>query len=267
MSIVASAWLVRGAGVAERCGYATDLRRGLLTRAVARPLRSVHQAEYYQHLVHALGAEQGGAEPVVCVPPVVRDDAARRLTEAGWDGRRPLVALAPGAAYGTAKRWLPSHFAALVTALVREHGSHCVLVGSAEDRVTTGWIRSLLAADVAANVADVSGTTTVDALGGVMSLARVCVTNDSGAMHVAAATGVPVVALFGPTREHETAPRSSERRPIDVLTHDVWCRPCMLRECPIDHRCMTGLTPSRVLASVLGPLSMPARPQPPGDPR
>jgi heptosyltransferase-2 len=262
----ASAWLVRGAGVAERCGYATDLRRGLLTRTVAKPSRSVHQVEYYQRLVRALGAETGSAEPVVLVPPGARDGATRRLREAGWDGERPLVVLAPGAAYGTAKRWLPSHFAQLITALVRELGSQCVLVGSPGDRITTGWIRSLLADDVASHVADVTGATTLEALAAMLSLARVCVTNDSGAMHLAAAAGVPVVALFGPTREHETAPRSTRRRAVHVLTHPVWCRPCMLRECPIDHRCMTGLLPSRVLATVLEPLSVPANPTPAGDP-
>ena len=258
----ASAWLVRGAGVAERCGYATDLRRRLLTRAIRRPGHSVHQVEYYQRLVRGLGVETGSHEPVVCVSASAREQAMSRLNEAGWDGVRPLVALAPGAAYGTAKRWLPSHFAELVTALVREHGAHCVLVGSAHDKATTEWIGSLLADDVTARITDVTGATSLDALTAVMSLARVCITNDSGAMHVAAASGTPVVALFGPTREHETAPKSSERRRIEVLTHPVWCRPCMLRECPIDHRCMTGLTPSRVLASVRGSLSVPVTTRP-----
>ena len=263
----ASAWLVREGGVPERYGYASDLRRRLLTHAVAKPSRSVHQVEYYQRLVRAFGADTLSAEPVVCVPSGARNDAAQRLRDAGWDGDRPLVALAPGAAYGTAKRWMPGHFAELVTALVREHGSHCVLLGSAGDRVTAGWIRSLLDADVAARITDLTGTTTLEALAATMTLARTCVTNDSGAMHVAAAAGVPVVALFGPTREHETAPRSTDRRPIDVLTHPVWCRPCMLRECPIDHRCMTGLQPARVLESVRAAMSLPERPLPAGDAR
>jgi heptosyltransferase-2 len=76
------------------------------------------------------------------------------------------------------------------------------------------------------------------------------VSNDSGAMHVAAAVGTPLVALFGPTRERETAPLTAAGGRADVLTHPVWCRPCMLRECPIDHRCMKGITPQRVCASV-----------------
>jgi heptosyltransferase-2 len=76
------------------------------------------------------------------------------------------------------------------------------------------------------------------------------VSNDSGAMHLAAALGVRVVALFGPTRDKETAPLARAARPATVLIHDVFCRPCMLRECPIDHRCMTGLDAARVEAAV-----------------
>ena len=73
------------------------------------------------------------------------------------------------------------------------------------------------------------------------------VSNDSGAMHVAAAAGVPVVALFGPTNERETAPLGARAA---VLTAPVWCRPCMLRECPLDHRCMTGITAADVVRRV-----------------
>ena len=74
--------------------------------------------------------------------------------------------------------------------------------------------------------------------------------NDSGAMHVAAAVGAPLVALFGPTNEYETSPLTREGRRAVVLTHPVWCRPCMLRECPIDHRCMTRITPERVYGTL-----------------
>ena len=77
-----------------------------------------------------------------------------------------------------------------------------------------------------------------------MSRCRAFVSNDSGAMHLAAAAGLPVTALFGPTREPETAPLPAADPsvpPHAILTAPAWCRPCMLRECPIDHRCMTGI--------------------------
>jgi heptosyltransferase-2 len=254
----ASAWLLRRVGVGELCGYAADMRSRLLTTAVRRPRRSVHQVEYYQALVRTLGVSTGSAEPVLAAAAMHRGRVGAKLSGAGWESSRPLVALAPGAAYGTAKRWLPAHFAELVTTLVREQHAYCVVVGSAADRPTTQWIRSLLAEDVIVSVADWAGVTGLEDLAAVMSLARVCVTNDSGAMHVAAAVGTPVVALFGPTREHETAPTTTARRTVDVLTNPVWCRPCMLRECPIDHRCMRGLQPSTVLASALRLLPVPA---------
>lgn len=246
----ASAWLVSRAQVPERWGYAADLRGRLLTRAIPRPRRSLHQGAYYQHLTSALGLPRGPLEPDLAVLDTVVAGARELLVSRGWDGAAPLVALAPGAAYGTAKRWIPSYVAQLVARLVEEGSAFCVLVGSQGDRSTTAIIRSRLNPYVSARVADLAGDTTVAQLAGVLRLARACVSNDSGAMHMAGAIGTPVVALFGPTREYETAPLTKAGGRADVLTHEVWCRPCMLRECPIDHRCMTGITPDRVYASV-----------------
>jgi len=246
----ASAWLTRRAGVPERWGYARDWRSPLLTRAVPKPGVSLHQGAYYQHLVRELGAPSGPLEAVLTVSGSDLEAARTLLTARGWDTARRLIALAPGAAYGTAKRWLPAHFATLVSALVREHGVTCVLVGGPADAGATGLVRDALRADVRPHVIDLAGATTLRALAGVLALAEVCVSNDSGSMHLAAALGVRVVALFGPTREKETAPLSRVVTPATVLVHEVWCRPCMLRECPIDHRCMTGLLPARVLTAV-----------------
>lgn len=246
----AAAWLVRRAGVPERWGYATDLRRLLLTRAVARPRGSRHQGAYYQHLTRALGVESGPLEPVVAVPERALAAACALLRDRGWDGASPLVVCAPGAAYGTAKQWIPSSVVQLVTDLVRMRQATCVFVGTAADAPTARSIASGLDREAAAHLIDVTGDTTLEGLAAVLALARACVSNDSGAMHVAAAVGTPLVALFGPTRERETAPLTRAGGHADVLTHPVWCRPCMLRTCPIDHRCMTGITPQRVLARV-----------------
>jgi heptosyltransferase-2 len=92
--------------------------------------------------------------------------------------------------------------------------------------------------------------TTLPVLAAILSLSRTCVSNDSGAMHLAAAVGVPVVAIFGSTNERATRPLARGGVRAEVLTHSVWCRPCMLRECPIDHRCMTGIEPGQVLAAI-----------------
>jgi heptosyltransferase-2 len=223
------------AGVADRWGYRTDARGLLLTRAIDAP-SGVHQVEYYRQLVRALGFPNGGSEPRLVVGDAVRNEGLALLTVAGWDGRSPLVALAPGAAYGGAKRWPSESFAALAADLARVR-VHTVIIGSAADAPTTRNVRATF---------DLVGKTDLRALAGVLVHCRTLITNDSGAMHVAAAAGVPVTAVFGPTRDRETRPIGDRHA---VLTHDVWCRPCMLRECPLDHRCMRGIPPSAVLAS------------------
>ena len=246
----ASGWLVTQAGIPERWGYATDLRRPLLTRTARRPPHSVHQGAYYQHLTRALGIDAGPLEPAVDVSDAAMTAARELLRSGGWDGVRPLVVMAPGAAYGTAKRWLPAHFAGLITRLVRDANVHVVLVGSAGDAETTTWIRGMLTDATSRAVADLAGRTSLEMLTAILAAAHACVSNDSGAMHLAAAVGAPLAALFGPTRDRETAPLARAGRRADVLINPVWCRPCMLRECPIDHRCMRGLTPERVFTTV-----------------
>ena len=246
----AAAWLTARAGVGERWGYATDMRGPLLTRAVERPGKSVHQAEYYQHMVRELGVPTGPREAVLVVPAPGERAARDLLRDRGWDVARPLIVIAPGAAYGKAKQWLPEHFARLAVMLSNDRGAQCVLVGSAADREATALVRTLVASDAAMPLIDLAGATTLEMLAGVLSLARVCVSNDSGAMHLAAAVGAPVAALFGPTREYETSPLARKDRRAEVLIHPVFCRPCMLRECPIDHRCMKGLAPERVFSAV-----------------
>jgi heptosyltransferase-2 len=252
----ASAWLTFAARVPQRWGYARDGRSLLLTHAVALPRgsagqsvppRPIHQGTYYQHLVHALGAPNGPLEPRLVVPDAAVAEARTLLASAGWDGQRPLVVFAPGAAYGTAKRWWPSHFARLAGDLVAA-GTHVVLIGSTADAATTSEVRGRVPDTARALVSDLAGRTSLGGLAAILRLARACVSNDSGAMHVAAAVGVPLTAIFGPTNEHETAPLV--HAPLDLLIHHVSCRPCMLRECPIDHPCMRDLEPSRVLTSV-----------------
>jgi heptosyltransferase-2 len=210
----------------------------------------MHQGEYYQHLVHELGIENGPLEPEITVEDAAIDAARMLLETHGWDGRSPIVALAPGAAYGRAKQWIPSHVVTLVEMLVRDHGLTCVLVGSRGDGETTGAIARAVTPAMSSRVIDLAGATTLEGLAAVLRLSQACISNDSGAMHVAAALGTPVIAIFGPTIEAATRPLTRRGGRADVLTHQVWCRPCMLRECPIDHRCMTGITPDRVVATL-----------------
>ena len=246
----ASAWAVRRAGVRERWGYAADRRSLLLTRAVRRPRRSRHQSVYYQHLIRELGIPSGPLEPVLSVPASAIEQARGLLVAHGWKESGPLLVAAPGAAYGTAKRWLPSHFAALITRAARETGAQTVLVGASGDAPSTRLVLQSMGAAEREAVIDLTGATTLQSLAGVMSLGAACVSNDSGAMHLAGAVGIPLAALFGPTRERETSPLTRRGGRADVLIHHVWCRPCMLRECPFDHQCMKNLKPERVFETV-----------------
>ena len=163
------------------------------------------------------------------------------------------VVLAPGAAYGRAKQWPPRRFSELAT-LVLAAKRGVALVGSRADRHTCAEIVASVKARGAdaRGLVDLSGRTSLGELAALMARADAVVSNDSGAMHLAGAVGTPVVAVFGATNEQRTSPLTSgsDATPPAIVATDVWCRPCMLRECPIDHRCMKGITPERVYDSV-----------------
>jgi len=239
-----SAWVARAAGIAERWGYRTDWRRVLLTRSVPTPRGRVHQADYYRALALALGAARDEGPPAIAVGEASLARARARLVAAGWDPARPLVGFAPGAAYGHAKRWPPARVAEVIARLARERGAAAVLVGAPGDRDAARAIESSRAA---AGAIDLVGQTDLREAMGVVAHCRAFVTNDSGAMHLAAAMGVPVTAVFGSTDERVTAPVGAH----DVLTAPVFCRPCMLRECPIDHRCMKRISSDMVYDAVI----------------
>src|SRR5207248_6966063 len=147
-------------------------------------------------------------------------------------GRSALVAIAPGAAYGSAKRWPPSSFADLVEGLA-EDGVATVMVGAAADRQVADEVTRELGGR--ATLIDVVGQTDIPALAGVLANCRALVANDSGALHLGAALGLGVTGVFGPTNDVLSAPLSHRSA---ALTHHTWCRPCALRECPLDHMCM-----------------------------
>jgi heptosyltransferase-2 len=240
-----SAWHARRAGIRKRSGLRGNLRSALLTQAVGRPRGRVHQSAYYLHLVRGLGIDAPERLPMVTVRPETRARAEALLEAAGVTRDAVTVGLAPGAAYGHAKRWPPDRVRDVIVRLARERGAACVLLGAASDRDAGREIESSLPEGVV--VANLIGRTDLRAFAGVLAHCRAFVSNDSGAMHLAAAVGVPVTAIFGPTDERVTAPLGDHQ----VLIHQVFCRPCMLRDCPIDHRCMKGISVEAVFDSVV----------------
>ncbi len=250
-----AAWVARRAGIPERWGFAGRWRRRLLTRAIARPIPRIHLVDEYLALARGLDIDIVMAEPRLQPAPGMVSSARRLLEANGVPADRPVVGMAPGAAYGYAKRWPPDRYARVAERLARQSGAVVVLVGSAHDRDAGHAIESSLASPAlgrrGASVLNLIGRTDLAQLIGLLASCRAFVSNDSGPMHLAAALGVPVTALFGPTDERLTAPVGRH----EVLTQDVWCRPCFFRDCPIDHRCMTRISEDRVLEAVAGQVS------------
>ena len=213
-----AAWTVRRAGIPERWGYAGNLRGWLLTRAIARPRAGrLHQSEYYRELVRGLGLDAPESLPRLSVRPETAARADALLVRNGVDGSAAIVGFAPGAAYGHAKRWPPRRVADVVTRVSKELGAVCVLVGAQADRDAAREIESSLPADV--RPVNLVGRTDLRLLAGVLARCAAFVSNDSGAMHLAAAIGVPVAAIFGPTddRVTEAARRSRCARSPGIL--------------------------------------------------
>ena len=242
-----SAWDARRAGIPERWGYRSAARGWLLTRPVKKPGGApLHQADYYRALVRGLGVNCDDGPPRITASAASLERADALLHQNRWPSDTRYVAVMPGAAYGQAKQWPADRLAGTVARLVREHGVRCIVLGAAGDRPAARAIESWLrehAPVEAPLVLDLAGQTSLGALIGLLSRAELCVSNDSGGMHVAAALGRPVVAIFGPTDERVTRPIGDH----SIITESVFCRPCMLRDCPIDHRCMKRITVDRVI--------------------
>jgi heptosyltransferase-2 len=253
-----SALAASRAGIAERWGYRRDWRGRLLTRAVpvrrprTTPESSMppgpagpHHSAYYLRLTSSLGMPPVDAPTALRVPLAAHDRAAALLADAGVPVDATIVGFAPGAAYGSAKRWPPERVAEAIGGVVGQ-GGRAVLVGAAGDREIARAIQAALAPGVWPSVVDLVGETDTATLMGILARCRVVVANDSGAMHVASAVGRPVVAIFGPTDEKATAPMG----PHTLVRHDVFCRPCLLRACPIDHRCLRRIDTADVVAAI-----------------
>lgn len=223
-----SALWVRLAGIPRRVGFRSDGRGWMLTDAVPVPVRPrAHQSGDYLELLRVgLGIEatdQGHLEVHGAHRDRMRDWLATRRSGAG-----PLIALAVAAAYGPAKEWPEARYVALVDRLVDRHRAECVLVGAPGERekcervAATSRHRPVVAA----------GATSVGDLVALLSLCDGFAGNDSGAMHVAAALGIPTVGIFGSTDPERTGPRGPR---VAVLRQPLECSPCLARTCRFGH--------------------------------
>jgi heptosyltransferase-2 len=231
------------ARIPERIGYARDGRSPLLTRAVAVPRPGEiprHERFYYLELLRR-------AEIIDALPEneCIRLEGAGAARQAGIARFRAIgmgdtvIGMSPGAAYGNAKRWLPERFAEAANRVARELGASVAIFGSKDERE----LCSTIAAATSAPVKNFAGETSLAEFIDLAAACRVYLTNDSGGMHVASALGVPTVAIFGATDDTTTGPTGPLAR---VVREPVECSPCLQRECPIDHRCMTRVSADRV---------------------
>jgi heptosyltransferase-2 len=179
------------------------------------------------------------------VPDAWQAQAGALLTSHGIATDRVLIGVAPGAAYGSAKQWTPAGVAEVLAGC----GPHVavVLLGSRGDAAAAAAIEGALAdLSTGATVRNVIGLTDMPTLVALLARCRALLCNDSGAMHLASVLGVPVVATFGPTDEFATTPMG----PHHLLVGNAWCRPCLRRTCPLDHRCMTTIPADDVLRAL-----------------
>jgi len=243
-----AAWLAWRAGIPERIGYARDGRRILLTKAVPVPLVGeipAHEQFYYLELLRRVGwieRLQGESEISLRIAESARDAAEKALRAAGVRSNAVRVAVGAGASYGSAKCWPPDRFAEVANRLMAESDAEIILFGTAGEAT----VSSAIAAGMRRAPIDLTGKTAITDLPALLSRCHVFIGNDSGAMHVASAVGLPVVGVFGPTDPFGTAPVTTR---CTIVQEKPYCSPCFLRRCPTDHRCMTKISPDSVVAA------------------
>jgi len=243
-----AAWIAWRAHIPTRIGYARDGRRVLLTTAVKPPRAGeipAHHSYYYLELLRRAGwidKMPASLAATLRVSAEAKDAAEAALRSAGARGRTLRCAVAPGAAFGTAKRWLPSRYGDLAKRLRADWDADVILVGTGADRADA----EAIAARLGGNAINMAGKTSAAELPAMLAACDVFIGNDSGASYVAAAVGLPVIAIYGPMPPEIAYPITPR---LQIVRHAVSCSPCLLRDCPVDHRCMTRIEVDDVLGA------------------
>lgn len=246
-----SALVARLGKAKRRIGYATEARSFLLTEAISVPgwKNSRHEVFYYLNLINRL-ENQSVTESELFDSPLdnsltisdQRKEKARKfLAAAGIDLNKSVVAFCPGSTNSRAKRWQAESYAKLNDLLQRESNAQVVLIGAGDELEVSEKV--FAAARIKPIV--LTGKTSLAEAAAILSACGLLVSNDTGPAHIAAALGTRVVVIFGPTNPLTTHPLNAE-----IVRREVECSPCMLRDCPIDHRCLTGIMPEDVFERI-----------------
>jgi heptosyltransferase-2 len=243
-----AAWLAWRANVPERIGYARDGRSFLLTKAVPLPHHGeipAHEKFYYLELLRRAGwldSVQDETFIGLRVPEEKRRSADEFLYKSGARQGALRIAIGAGASYGSAKCWPPPRFAEVANRLQSEADADVILFGTAAE----ASVSTAISAEMRRPPVDLTGKTAIADLPALLSQCHLFIGNDSGAMHVAAAVGLPIVGVFGPTDPEGTFPVTPR---CTIVQQKAYCTPCFLRRCPTDHRCMTAITADMVEAA------------------
>ena len=246
----AMAWL---AGCRTRIGFAYGREGSSLfyTDRVPVRIKDMHAVDRYARVAAALGAKsERGPEFRFCVPPEDRDEVGRLLGQHGLSAGAAWIAVNVSARWPT-KRWPPEFFAAAADRLQQEGLGRVVLIGGPDEQADAQHMKNLMRTAPA----DLTGATTPELLPALLKSASLLLTNDSGPMHVAAAVGTPVVALFGPTSPMLTGPYGMHHR---TLASGIACSPCFSRRCrnPVQLECLRSLSPQQVFDAVREQLAL-----------
>jgi heptosyltransferase-2 len=237
-----SALLFYMAKIPHRWGYSRDGRQPLLTKRVSRETgdKTYHHVYYYLNLISGLGLKPCSPRLALSVTKEEKQWAKSFLAASNIRPDKRLFVINPGAYYGSAKRWPVLKYGPLVTAIQEKFDAEILIIGSSQELA----LAESIADSVKKKPNILAGKTTLQQLISILSLADLCVTNDSGPMHIANALGVPIVVLFGPTDPAITGPF---QKPSVYIKKDVPCWPCAYRECPFDHRCMMNISHEEVI--------------------
>ncbi|HET6387006.1 MAG TPA: lipopolysaccharide heptosyltransferase II [Armatimonadota bacterium] len=233
-------WL---SGSRDRIGFIgnQEMRRLFINRPSVRSNRRMLPPYCYMEFAVAAGGPSLEPAPEIFVSAEHRRAAGELLAPALSRGG-PIVALNPGARWDT-KRWSIEGFAAVADQLMDEHGAEVVIIGGPGDRP----LADAIAAKMRSNPLSIAGQTSLKTLAAVFERSAIYLGGDTGPMHIAAAMGTPVLAIFGPTDPEKTGPVGA---PYRIIRHEVPCGPCRLHECG-HHTCMRRVTPEEVTAAAL----------------
>jgi len=244
-----TAFIVALAGIPERVGFAKGGQSLFLTRVVKPVLNEqkkwlpMPMPEIYGRLSGFIGAEPGNTWPRLVVTDNCESRAKALKKSLGIGDHEKLIGLAPGAAFGQSKLWPPAHFAALADKMTEKYGLRTIILSGPGEETNTRAMATAMKTKPLVTDKPID----LDLLKPFIRDLALLIATDSGPRHFATAFRVPTVVVMGPTDPRWSGANLDKQ---EVVRHDVSCGPCHKKICPLDHRCMIGITPDEVMGRI-----------------